>query len=136
MNLNGFFWPAAGSSFNLLNYTSKTGVLFTNAMVFPGAGYLTWQTNYTATAFALSVLAHTATNTTPTNLFISTLNGTNVIVQWPGDHTGWSVQAQTNPATVGIHTNWAALAGASVTNQFVMPLNKTNATVFFRMTYP
>jgi hypothetical protein len=136
VNLNGFFWPAAGSSFNLLNYTSETGVLFTNAIVFPAAGYLTWQTNYTATTFVLSVLAHVATNTTPTNLFISTLNTTNVIVQWPGDHTGWSVQAQTNPATMGISTNWAALAGASVTNQFVMPLNKTNGTVFFRMRYP
>jgi hypothetical protein len=135
VNLNGFFWPAAGSVFNLLNYTFEAGLLFTN-LTLPATGYITWQTNYNATAFTLSVAAHIATNTAPTNLFISTLNSTNIILQWPGDHTGWSVQAQTNPATVGIRTNWAALAGASLTNQLVMPINKMNATVFFRMTHP
>jgi hypothetical protein len=135
VNLNGFFWPAVGSVFNLLNYTFESGLLFTN-LTLPASGYITWQTNYNATAFALSVVAHIATNTTPTNLFISTLTSTNIILQWPGDHTGWSVQAQTNPATVGIRSNWAALAGAALTNQFVMPINKTNATVFFRMSYP
>src|ERR1017187_8245349 len=135
VNLNGFFWPAVGSVFNLLNYTFESGLLFTN-LTLPASGYITWQTNYNATAFALSVVAHIATNTTPTNLFISTLTSTNIILQWPGDHTGWSVQAQTNPATVGIRSNWAALVGAALTNQFVMPINKTNGTVFFRMSYP
>ena len=135
VNLRGFFWPAAGSVYNLLNYTSESGLLFTN-LTLPATGYITWQTNYNATAFALSVLAHIATNTTPTNLFISTLNSSTIILQWPGDHTGWSVQAQTNPATTGIGSNWATLVGAPLTNQFVMPINKTNATVFFRMTYP
>ncbi len=135
VNLRGFFWPAAGSVYNLLNYTSESGLLFTN-FTLPGIGYLTWQTNYNATAFVLSVLAHTATNTTRTNLFISKLNSGNVILQWPGDHTGWSVQAQTNPITAGLGSNWADLAGASLTNQFVMPINQTNATVFFRMVLP
>jgi hypothetical protein len=135
VNLNGFFWPAVGSSFNLLNYTSESGVLFTNTTL-PAPGYLAWQTNYNATAFTLSVLAHIATNTAPTNIFISRLNPTNLILQWPGDHTGWRIQAQTNPPTVGITTNWAILAGASLTNQFVMPIDKTNGSVFFRMIYP
>ena len=135
VNLNSFFWPAVGSSFNLLNYTSESGVLFTNTTL-PAPGYLTWQTNYNATAFTLSVLAHIATNTAPTNIFISRFSPTNLILQWPGDHPGWRIQAQTNPPTVGITTNWAILAGASLTNQFVMPLDKTNGSVFFRMIYP
>jgi hypothetical protein len=135
VNLNGFFWPAAGSSFNLLNYTSETGVLFTNTTL-PAPGYLTWQTNYNATAFALSVIAHTATNIVSTNLHVSTLNGTNILLQWPGDHTGWRVQGQTNSLLVGINTNWATVSGSSVTNQLVMPVGKTNGVVFFRMIYP
>jgi hypothetical protein len=135
INLKGFFWPGVGGSFNLLNYTSETGLLFTN-MTLPAAGYITWQTNYNPTAFTLSVLAHIATNTVSTNLFISKLNPTNIILQWPGDHTGWRVQGQTNPVTVGLYTNWSALAGSSLTNQIVMPIDKTNGTVFFRMIYP
>jgi hypothetical protein len=135
VNLNNFFWPGVGSSFNLLNYTSETGLLFTN-MTLPAPGYITWQTNYNATAFALSVLAHIATNTVSTNLNISTINGTNIILQWPGDHTGWRIQAQTNPVTVGLYTNWATLAGSSLTNQIIMPINPANGAVFFRMIYP
>ena len=135
VNLNSFYWPAVGSSFDLLNYTSESGVLFTNTTL-PAPGYITWQTNYNATAFALSVIAHTATNTVSTNLYISKLNNSNLILQWPGDHSGWTIQAQTNPPTVGLSTNWATLAGSSLTNQFVMPIDKTNGSVFFRMIYP
>jgi hypothetical protein len=135
VNLNNFYWPAAGSAFNLLNYASESGVLFTNATL-PAHGYLSWQTNYSATAFVLSLIAHTATNLVSTNLNLSTLNGTNLILQWPGDHTGWRIQVQTNPATVGIRTNWATIAGASLTNQIVKPIDKTNGTVFFRMIAP
>ena len=134
VNLNGFFWPAAGSAFNLLNYTAESGLLFTNATL-PAPGYLAWQTNYNPTALTLTVVAR-STNAAPGNLNLSTLNGTNLILQWPGDHTGWSIQVQTNPLTVGLSTNWATLAGSSQTNQFVMPINKTNGTLFFRMIYP
>ena len=135
VNLNNFFWPAVGSSFNLLNYASETGLLFTN-ITLPAVGYLTWQTNYNPISFALSALAHTATNTVSTNLFISQLNPTNIILQWPGDHTGWRIQAQTNPVTVGLWTNWVTLAGSGLTNQIIVPISKTNGSVFFRMIYP
>jgi hypothetical protein len=135
VNLNGFFWPAAGSSFNLLNYTSESGLLFTNTTL-PPAGYISWQTNYNAAAFAISVIAHTATNTVSTNLYVSRLDGANIILQWPGDHTGWTIQAQTNPPTAGLSTNWSTLAGSSLTNQFVMPIDETNGSFFFRMVYP
>jgi hypothetical protein len=135
VNLNGFFWPAVGSSFNLLNYSVESGVLFTNTTL-PAPGYITWQTNYNVTAFALSVVAHTATNTVSTNLYISTLNGTNILLQWPGDHTGWRIQAQTNPVTVGLTTNWVTIAGSGLTNQIGEPIGKTNGSVFFRMIYP
>ena len=135
VNLNGFFWPAAGSSFSLLNYTSETGLLFTN-LTLPASGYLTWQTNYNPAAFVLSALAHIATNTAPAEIYVSTLNRSNVLLQWPGDHTGCRIQAQTNPITVGISSNWGFLAGAPLTNQFVMPIDKNNGTVFFRMFNP
>jgi hypothetical protein len=77
-----------------------------------------------------------STNPAPGTLYFSEPTPTNLLLKWPGDHIGWRIQAQTNPPTVGITTNWAILAGASLTNQFVMPIDKTNGSVFFRMIYP
>ena len=58
------------------------------------------------------------------------------VVSWPGDHTGWSVQGQTNPVTRGISTNWVTIPGSTATNQLFVPVDKVNGTVFFRMIYP
>ena len=134
VNLNGFFWPGVGSSFNLLNYTSETGVLFTNTVL---PALFTWQTNYNPTAFALSVVARPAfTNSASTNLFLSNLNQTNLYLAWPGDHTGWRLEGQTNPIGVGLTTNWVTVSGSSLTNEIFMPVSPTNGSVFFRMAYP
>src|ERR1039457_6799066 len=54
VNINDYFWPVVGSSFNLLNYTSESGVLFTIAVLPPP---FTWLPNYNATAFAVTVIA-------------------------------------------------------------------------------
>ena len=75
-------------------------------------------------------------NATPASLTVTPISGTNLLLQWPGDHTGWRVQTQTNPVTVGLSTNWATLAGSSLTNQIMVPVDKTNGSVFFRMVYP
>jgi hypothetical protein len=134
VNINGYFWPVVGSSFNLLNYTSETGLLFTNTVLPPP---FTWQTNYNPTAFAVSVLTRPAyTNTASTNLYSRVINGPTLYLAWPGDHTGWRLQSQTNTLNVGINTNWAIVPGSSVTNEFFMPIVKTNSTVFYRMIYP
>jgi hypothetical protein len=134
VNINGYFWPAVGGSFNLLNYTSESGVLFTNTVL---AAPFTWQTNYNATAFTVTVVARPAyTNTASTNLYSRVVNGTTLYIAWPGDHTGWTLQAQTNPITVGLSTNWGAVLGSSVTNEFFIPFVNTNGAVFFRMVYP
>jgi hypothetical protein len=134
VNINGYFWPGVGNSFNLLNYASETGVLFTNTVLPPP---FTWQSNYNATAYAITVIARPAvTNTASTNLFSSVINPTTFYLAWPGDHTGWSLQSQTNSLSVGINTNWANVPGSSVTNEVFMSIVKTNGTVFYRMKYP
>ena len=134
VNLNGYFYPSVGNSFNLLNYTSETGVLFTNMVLPP---QFTWQSNYNATAYAITVVTRPAiTNTASTNIYSHVINGTTLYLAWPGDHTGWSLQAQTNSLSVGLTTNWTTVAGSSVSNEFFMPINTTNSSVFFRMIYP
>jgi hypothetical protein len=97
----------------------------------------TWQSNYNATAYAITVVGRPAiTNTASTNLNSRVVNETTLYLAWPGDHTGWSLQAQTNSLSVGLKPTWTTVAGSSVTNEFFMPINKTNSTVFFRMIYP
>jgi hypothetical protein len=57
-------------------------------------------------------------------------------ILWPPDHTGWSLLVQTNPLNSGLGTNWVAVPGSALTNQFVSPISRGNGSVFFRLTYP
>jgi len=57
-------------------------------------------------------------------------------LNWPPDHTGWLLQAQTNPPGVGIGTNWSIISGSTLTNQLALPVNTANGTVFFRLVHP
>ena len=67
----------------------------------------------------------------PTNI-ITSVSGTNLTLTWPVDHTGWLLQAQTN-SLIG---TWFTIPGASGTNQFVVPIDPANRSVFFRLLLP
>lgn len=62
--------------------------------------------------------------------------GGQVKLTWPQDHTGWSLQAQTNGLNAGLGTNWVTVPGTTLTNQILLPINPANPTVFFRLVYP
>ena len=72
---------------------------------------------------------------TPTNLTY-VLSGDMLEISWPQDHTGWTLQAQTNSLSVGISNNWFTVAGSTLTNRIYMPVNPNNGAVFYRMVYP
>ena len=63
------------------------------------------------------------------------LTGTNLTLSWPADHTGWTLQAQTNAISKGLGANWATVGGSTSTNQIVIPIIKTNGSVLFRMVF-
>jgi hypothetical protein len=65
-----------------------------------------------------------------------TANGTSLNLKWPADHTGWELQSQTNTLAHGLGTNWVSVTGSAATNQVVVPINRTNSAMFFRLTYP
>ncbi|HWY75925.1 MAG TPA: hypothetical protein VN281_09930 [Verrucomicrobiae bacterium] len=52
---------------------------------------------------------------------------------WPQDHTGWILQAQTNPPNTGLGTNWVTVPASSGTNQMAFPTDPTTGSVFFRL---
>jgi hypothetical protein len=77
----------------------------------------------------------TGPNLTPVPIGVS-VGGSQMTLSWPADHIGWRLQAQTNPISVGLRTNWSMVTGSDTTNQVIMPVTQTNGTVFFRMIYP
>ena len=69
----------------------------------------------------------------------SVSGGTNLVLNWPFDHTGWRLLVQTNYLQNGVSSNtndWAAVANSTNTNQLFVPIVNTNRSEFYRMVYP
>jgi autotransporter-associated beta strand protein len=112
-------------------YTGNTTLATTDAS---GATY-TWQ-NDIASLGSVKVLSVTGlVNTTPTNI-VASVSGGNLNLSWPSDHTGWSLQTQTNVLGVGLSTNWVTVPGSTATNAVSIPISPANPAVFFRLQYP
>jgi fibronectin-binding autotransporter adhesin len=63
----------------------------------------------------------------------ATVSGGNLNLSWPVAWTGLHVQAQTNTLAKGLGTNWVTIPGSDVSNSYVIPLNKANPDVFYRL---
>jgi hypothetical protein len=90
-----------------------------------GGGYL----------FNVNWLEFTPISTAPLQLSWQSIGG-QLQFNWPSDHVGWRLQAQTNAPGAGLGTNWVTVPGSSATNAISIPVNKTNGSVFFRLAYP
>lgn len=62
---------------------------------------------------------------------VSSVSGNQLTLSWPADHTGWTLQTQTNSLT----GTWYDVPGSTSVNQMVLTINRTNRAVFFRMKY-
>jgi hypothetical protein len=63
------------------------------------------------------------------------LAGLQIQFSWPADHTGWTLQVQTNSLLLGLNSNWTDVPGSALDNQFTFPVFSANGSVFFRLTY-
>lgn len=72
---------------------------------------------------------------TPPQLSCSLNNG-QLQLAWPGDHTGWLLQIQTNSSGVGLGTNWVTLPGSGQNDQYPAPVASTVQSVFYRLLSP
>lgn len=123
---------AAGQTFKLFNSPSYGNGSFSSVALPPLVAGLGW-TNGLAVNGTIAVVA--TVSTTP--LTIGTLvNGHQLILNWPADHTGWRLQSQTNALSVGLNTNWVDVAGATLVNSVTNTIDPANGTVFYRMVYP
>jgi len=46
------------------------------------------------------------------------------------------LQAQTNPVTVGLKSNWFDVPGSTTVSNITVTINPANGSVFYRMVYP
>jgi len=129
-NLAGTLVP--GDTFKIFNAGSYSGAFASITPATPDAGLL-WDTSQLAVSGTLGVMNSVATNRTN---IIAVVSGGVLDLSWPADHTGWSLQSQTNGINVGLGTNWVTIAGSSSTNHVVVPINPANGSVFFRLIYP
>jgi hypothetical protein len=74
--------------------------------------------------------------TTPTNIVVSLVGGTNLVLSWPANWTGWRLLAQTDSLSAGLGTNWVTVTGSSGTNNVAIPVCPTNGGVFYKLVYP
>lgn len=120
---------APGDSFKLFNAAPYSGSFAEISPSRPGPG-LAWETSALASSGTLSVIA--TVNPNPTHLSVH-ISGDQLTFSWPPDHTGWTLQSQTNGLGVGVSDNWVDLPGSTTTNQVVVPINPAAPAVFHRL---
>jgi len=74
-------------------------------------------------------------STAPVAVNFITGNG-QIQLNWPADHTGWRLQAQTNSPATGLSNNWVTVANSTNTSSMTIPVGNMGGNVFFRLVYP
>jgi hypothetical protein len=120
---------------NAVNYANVTTdtLTITNLTTAAAGWYYAVITNAYGSATS-SLASLILVNPNPTNLVFSQTNN-QLVLSWPADHIGWTLQAQTNSLYAGLSTNWNNVSSSAATNQMVMPINFTNGSVFYRLIY-
>jgi autotransporter-associated beta strand protein len=116
----------------LYKFASASGAFAAISPAIPQPG-LAWDTSMLTTDGTLRFTV--SVNTTPTNI-TAVVNGNQLDLSWPADHTGWRLQVQTNSLSVGVSANWVDVPGSTGVNSMSFPIDPANGTVFFRMIYP
>jgi autotransporter-associated beta strand protein len=119
---------SAGNTFTLFSAALSSGN-FTNVVGNPGAGL---GFSFNPTNGVLSVVS--TIPGAPTNFSYSVSSGF-ITLSWPSNYIGWILQAQTNPPSVGITTNWVDVAGTASEDSLTLSISASNS-VFFRMRHP
>jgi hypothetical protein len=113
-----FIWSGAPAGTNSL--TAK--------LLYDGGGVLN------SSPAAVTITNAVSISTTPTNI-VAIVNGYSLVLKWPADHISWTLQAQTNPPSAGLGTNWVDVQGSTSVNTVTNIINPANGAVFYRLKY-
>jgi len=133
VNANPSYAYAAGDKFTLFSQALFNGEALTIVPATPGAG-LAW-TNKLADDGSIEVISTSGIATNPTNIVFN-VSGGQITLSWPADHTGWTLEAQTNLLSTGLNGIWYPVAGSTATNEMTFNVDAANPTVFYRLVYP
>jgi hypothetical protein len=126
-NLSGTL--TTSDSFKLFSAGTYSGAFASITPATPAVG-LAWNTNTLTTDGTLRIATGMASN--PTNITVA-VNGGQIIVSWPADHTGWYLQVQTNSLATGLGTNWVTLTNTSSASSYTNAVDPANGSVFYRL---
>ena len=90
---------------------------------------VTWDTSQLTVDGSVRVMSVTTAPVTITPV----VNGLNLTLTWPSDQTGWTLETQTNSATVGISANWVPVAGSTETTVVTVLIDPAIDATFFRL---
>ncbi|HEY3864008.1 MAG TPA: autotransporter-associated beta strand repeat-containing protein [Verrucomicrobiae bacterium] len=125
-NLGGPLSP--GQAFTLFSAASESGNFTAiSGGAGPGLGF-----SFNPSNGVLSVTSLLPVS--PTNITISAHSGA-AALSWPVNYTGWILQAQTNPPSMGISGQWADVPGSYLVDTMSFTIDPSNS-VFFRLRFP
>ncbi|HEX9048076.1 MAG TPA: hypothetical protein VF988_13710, partial [Verrucomicrobiae bacterium] len=137
-NATGYNLKTSSSSagpFTLIA-TNFNGLAFTNTGLSNGALYyyvVSGTNDFGESTNSAAISVRPVSSSPPT--LNATLADRQMQFNWPTDHLGWLLQVQTNSLAVGLSTNWSTVPGSASTNQMLVPVAPTNASVYFRLTH-
>jgi hypothetical protein len=135
IQISGTNGLAVGHLYPLIKYGSLAGAGFSAVgLSAPATTAAALVDNPSNSWIALKVI-NPAVNMNPANIMVTAAGG-EVKLSWPLDHTGWTLEMQTNLPGIGLGSNWVAVAGSDSTNQTTLPVNPANTSVFYRLVYP
>jgi autotransporter-associated beta strand protein len=94
----------------------------------------TWSNKLANNGTIVVLTAAPLVNTGPTNI-TATVSGSVLTLSWPADHTGWTLQVQTNSLDIGLSNNWVTVPGSSLVNAVTNTVDPTMGGVFYRLVY-
>jgi len=117
--------------------TNLAALVFTNSGLAGGTTYyfvVSATNSFGESTNSAQVSAQPVSVSTPQLIF--DFEAGSIQFNWPADHVGWRLEKQTNPAGVGLGTNWVTVPGSAATNQVALPINPDDGSTFFRLAYP
>ena len=70
----------------------------------------------------------------PPLIVTSAVVGNSLDITWPSP--GPRLQTQANSSGVGLGTNWVDVVGSSATNHVIVPIDRSQGSVFYRLSMP
>ncbi|MDB6019387.1 MAG: Autotransporter-associated beta strand repeat protein [Pedosphaera sp.] len=129
-----------GGAFTALTNNQASGSRSLNLTPSPVnvvAVLVTAQDSLTTNLYTVNVLLQP--NQSAFMLTNNVIGGTNLLLTWPLDHTGFRLLVQTNNLNKGVSSltnDWGTVSGSTATNSASITILKTNLNEYYRLVYP